>query len=331
MRNKTATAAQMLQPLIRLFVRFLLLFPKPVFLGFLTIIRRVFSRSLNELLFDDCFGRYLALGYASVPVRECSVDVSIPLDVELDVGDYTQRSFYLFGYPPLTGELLKFCDQKTAFFDIGANLGLITLAVGQKIPPDYLFAFEPEPKTFAKLRKVLGKNVPEAHALQIGLSDKDGKVQMKSLDYDSGSASLEIGYLESRMHDYECHSASAAITVDVLTFDTFVKGIDLSDHTKVAFKIDVEGHELAVIRGMREFFKSSSQGICIAVETHKHNYEEVQQYMRAAGFVLTWPQQAEIDAFWSGSGSAVDLVFIRNERSTMSNHTCQPLLKTHIS
>ena len=311
MRNKTAMISQILQPLIRLTVRTLLLFPKPVFLGFLRGIRRVFNRSFSELFLDECLGRYMYLGYASIPVAELSLEATIPVNLNLDLGDYIQRSFYLFGYPPFTGELLKFCDQRTAFFDIGANLGIITLAVAKHTPANYLFAFEPEPGNFAKLKANLLKNCPEARAFQLGLSDTNGKIEMKSLDYDSGSASFEIGYLETRMHDYKCHSKSTMVKVDVATFDSVITDIDLSNRAKVAMKIDVEGHELAVLRGMRAFFQRSTQEICIVIETHKKNFSEVQKTLTGERFAIAWPPAEELEAFWSGDASAIDLVFIR--------------------
>ena len=311
MKNKTAILSKIFQPFLRLFVRLLLLFPKPLFLAFLKFIRRVFSRSFNELFFDDCFARCLRQGYASVPVRECSLEITIPLDVSLDVGDYIQRSFYLFGYPHFTAELLRFCDHKTAFFDIGANLGLITLAVAQSAPANYLFAFEPEPGNFLKLQAILLKNCNGARAVQLGLSDTQGKMELKSMGNDSGSASFEIAYLDSRNLANQYHSESAVTTVEVTTFDSFVKTIDLSDRAKVAMKIDVEGHELSVLRGMRQFFKDATQLICIVVETHKRNYDGVHELLSTDGFTMTWPAKAEIEAFQSGDFSAIDLIYVR--------------------
>ena len=311
MRNKTATVSKIVQPFLRLFVRLLLLLPKPFFLTFLKIIRRVFSRSFNEFFFDDCFARYLRQGYDSIPVKECSLEISIPLDVSLDVGDYIQRSFYLFGYPRFTTELLRFCDQKTAFFDIGANLGLITLAVARTTPANFLFAFEPEPGNFAKMEAILLKNRPGAHAIQLGLSDTEGKLELKSVGHDSGSASFEIAYLDSRNLANQYHSESAVTTVAVTTFDSFSRTVDLSDRMKVAMKIDVEGHELSVLRGMRQFFKDASQQICIVVETHKRNYDEVHRLLTGERFTMTWPSEAELEAFRSGDSSAIDLVYVR--------------------
>lgn len=311
MRNKTATISRIVQPIIRLFVRLLLLLPKPFFLKFLKIIRRVFSRSFNEFFFDDCFARYLRQGYGSIPIQECSLEISIPLDVSLDVGDYIQRSFYLFGYPHFTAELLRFCDHKTAFFDIGANLGLITLAVAQTTPANFLFAFEPEPGNFAKMEAILLKNRPGARAIQLGLSDTEGKLALKSVGHDSGSASFEIAYLDSRNLANQYHSESAVTTVAVTTFDSFAKTIDLSDRAKVAMKIDVEGHELSVLRGMRQFFKDASQQICIVVETHKRNYDEVHGLLTTERFTMAWPSEAELETFWSGESSAIDLIYVR--------------------
>ena len=301
-----------LQPFVRLFVRLLLAFPRPVFLGFLKIVRRAFSQSFNAFLFDDCLARYLRQGYGSIPVSHCSMEITIPMNVSLDIGDYIQRSFYLFGYPSFTAELLTFCDRETAFFDIGANLGLISLAVAQRTPASFVFAFDPEPKNYTKLQAIFLNNCPEASPIQLGLSDKAGRLEMKSVGHDSGSASFEVAYLESRMAANKCDSQSAVVTVEVSTFDTFVKTINLSDRRKVAMKIDVEGHELSVLRGMRRFLSEARQEICIVIETHMRNYEEVHELLSAESFAVCWPPAEEIEAFKSGGASCIDLIYVRH-------------------
>ena len=292
-------------------MRLLLLLPKPFFLKFLKIIRRVFSRSFNEFFFDDCFARYLRQGYGSIPIQECSLEISIPLDVSLDVGDYIQRSFYLFGYPHFTAELLRFCDHKAAFFDIGANLGLITLAVARTTPANFLFAFEPEPGNFAKMEAILLKNSPGARAMQLGLSDTEGKLELKSVGHDSGSASFEIAYLDSRNLAKQYHSESAVTTVAVTTFDSFARTIDLSDREKVAMKIDVRGTssrffaECGSSLKMRHNRSASSWRRTNAITT---------KFTRCSpprGSSGRGPPKAELDAFRSGDSSAIDLIYVR--------------------
>ena len=311
MKNKAETISKPLQPFIRLFVRLLLLFPKSFFCAFLKTIRRVFSNSFNSVLFEDCFIRCLEQGYGSIPVRECKLEMAIPMDVSLDMGDDIQRSFYLFGYPSFSPELLRFCDDKTAFFDIGANLGLISLAVAQSTPGKYIFAFEPDPKNFVKLEAIFLKNSPQAHAIQLGLSDTEGKLQMKSIGHNSGASSFEIDYLDSRNAANHYNTEGIVTTVDVATFDSFVKSVDLSDRAKVAIKIDVEGHELPVLRGMCQFFKDAPQRIFIVVETHKRNYDEVHDLLTSNRFTMTWPPVSAIEAFKARGGSAIDLIYIR--------------------
>ena len=137
-------------------------------------------------------------------------------------------------------------------------------------------------------------------------------MELKSVGHDSGSASFEIAYLDSRNLANQYHSESAETTVAVTTFDSFSRTVDLSDRMKVAMKIDVDGHELSVLRGMRQFFKKdASQQICIVVETHKRNYDEVHRLLTGERFTMTWPSEAELEAFRSGDSSAIDLIYVR--------------------
>jgi len=313
MKNKGAAVSRLLQPSIRLFVRALLLLPSAVLLAVLNMSRKLFSRRLLQLLFDDALAKYLKQGYVSVAAKDLVIEETVPVQVNLDLGDYIQRSFYLFGYPRFTPELLKFCDEKTAFFDIGANLGLITIAVAQYCNAENLFAFEPLPANFVKLEANLEAHCLGAHSVNLGLSDTDGEMQLMYVEHDSGSASFEIDYLESRMNDYS--SRSSLITVPVRRFDDYISNVNLAEAAKLAFKIDVEGHELKVLRGMEAFLKSASQRILIIAETHKRNYDEVNRFLLGNDFRISWPTQDEVETFLSGPSSAIDLAFVRAARA----------------
>jgi FkbM family methyltransferase len=309
MKNKAAVVSRFLQPAIRLFIRALLWLPSTVVVAVLKIFRELFSRRVLELIFDDALTRYMTQGYASVAPKHLVIEATIPLQLKLDLGDYIQRSFYLFGYPRFAYELVRFCDEKTTFFDIGANIGLITVAVAQHSNHRNLFAFEPVPLNFAKLQANLSVHCPSAHAVNLALSDAPGEMQLMCVEHDSGSASFEIDYLESRTKAY-CSRASR-ITVPVTTFDDYISNVDLFEAAKLAFKIDVEGHELKVLKGMTAFLRSASQKILIIVEIHKRNYDEVNNLLTANEFRISWPPQVEIETFLAEHSSAIDLAFVR--------------------
>ncbi|WP_436498556.1 FkbM family methyltransferase [Actinokineospora sp. HUAS TT18] len=62
-------------------------------------------------------------------------------------------------------------------FDVGANIGMFTLFVTARCPSARVFAFEPVPEVFDRLRtNVEGRGIP-AHLFEIGLSEQDERIR----------------------------------------------------------------------------------------------------------------------------------------------------------
>jgi FkbM family methyltransferase len=116
--------------------------------------------------------------------------------------------------------------------DVGANIGSYTIlaAGGAKAQ---VTAFEPIPSTFSHLqRNVLLNGLSEqVQCFQAGLSDAPG-----SLRFSSG--------LDTVNHVLALGEDLASVDVPVLCLDDVVK-----QNAPTLMKIDVEGHELSVLRG----------------------------------------------------------------------------------
>ena len=126
------------------------------------------------------------------------------------------------------------------FFDIGAQYGAYAYLVSNRVGTTVrVVAFEPFPRDYALLKKNAELN-PGANVqcINVALSDRDGEVAMS---YSDGSAEFcpRIG-------------ASNAASQNVMA----VRGDALISAGKVPFpnviKLDVEGHEMAVLRGISE-------------------------------------------------------------------------------
>ncbi|CRK58248.1 31-O-demethyl-FK506 methyltransferase [Alloactinosynnema sp. L-07] len=62
-------------------------------------------------------------------------------------------------------------------FDVGANIGMFTLFVAARCPSAKVFAFEPVPEVFERLRtNVEGRGIP-ARLFEIGLSEQDERIR----------------------------------------------------------------------------------------------------------------------------------------------------------
>jgi len=117
-------------------------------------------------------------------------------------------------------------------FNVGAYVGDTALWFSKAVGPQgKVYAFEPEPSNFAKLKANLERNnVTNVVPLQLALSENEGETKFSG----SGGASAIA------------ETASGTI-VKVTTLDRFVETNKLP---RVDFiKMDVEGHELKVLAG----------------------------------------------------------------------------------
>ena len=136
-------------------------------------------------------------------------------------------------------------DVRGRVLDVGANIGTYALPLAKTYPALELVCFEPQLPVCDLLRKNVELNQLHnvvTHAL--GLSDSAGEVTVTLPDYNLepniGAFSLDP---EVQIHEYEVKTRGVTQTVQLRTLDSF------DFHEVRLLKVDVEGLELAVLRG----------------------------------------------------------------------------------
>jgi FkbM family methyltransferase len=152
-------------------------------------------------------------------------------------------------------QVLRQCEtDRPIVFDVGANDGAFTARVLELAPRAEVYAFEPNPPTYARLAaRFAGRENVHTHA--VGLSDRQTTLELA--DYADADGSEHASFtaegmatvLPPRRRGHAAHALSFT-PVQVTTLDAFVAqhripGIDY-------LKIDVEGHERAVLLGALE-------------------------------------------------------------------------------
>lgn len=151
--------------------------------------------------------------------------------------------------------LIKYLQRKTAqnsdliLFDVGANVGNYTQhLLGHFEDRTQIFSFEPSKLTFEKLQERF-KDLSQVHCFQLGMGEKEAHLTLYSNEALSGFASVyerEIGHHHTMMQMQE--------EIYMQSLDNFcashqIEKIDL-------LKLDVEGHEIAVLNGAEKMLKA---------------------------------------------------------------------------
>lgn len=137
------------------------------------------------------------------------------------------------------------------FLDVGANTGIYTLAVAAAEHSARVIAFEPLESVRDLLRRNVGLNPVLASRITIepvGLSNETGSFRFYETINDQGfvstSSSLDIQHVQVVGGEH------VERTIRTTTLDDFADA--LGEKTISLMKIDVEGHEHAVISGGRQ-------------------------------------------------------------------------------
>jgi len=163
----------------------------------------------------------------------------------LDVNEFTQCGYYFD--PPDPGLIVLIQRGGRGFVDIGANVGFFSLLASKNF--DFVHGFEVSNHTRRLLMNNLEMNsINNVVVYDKGLSDVSGSVTLYHNPFNNGGASLEGGAREVMERDASYVWSAEDVKVDRL--DNLIK----SDNRGIIdfIKIDVEGHELSVIRGGEE-------------------------------------------------------------------------------
>ena len=167
------------------------------------------------------------------------------------------------------------CPDDAVILDIGANHGKYTVKMA-KHSNRKIYAFEPEPENIKKLRNSTeGFDNVEIHEIAIG--DEVGITQLMLHPGNQGGHSIHHA-LDGMQWK---HSLDKTVDVSVMTLDRWcsLNSIDRID----GIKIDVEAHEIEVIRGAMKTLKKFSPRI--ALETHKTiDCEELRNLLQECGY-----------------------------------------------
>lgn len=174
------------------------------------------------------------------------------------------------------------------FFDVGANIGLVSLIVARQ--PQFaggvVHAFEPEPRNFAHLQRNLAANQLQARAFahQIALSREEGRAEL----FVRGEAG------DGRHSLVAARGSTGSISVELTTMAAFCARKSV---VPSVVKIDVEGAEGDVLQGMDGLF-AQRRPRELFMEIHNKGGEDrmpggelIDDWLAARGYSRVWEER----------------------------------------
>jgi FkbM family methyltransferase len=146
--------------------------------------------------------------------------------------------------------------------DIGAHIGIYSVYMAKQCGAK-VFSFEPTPRSFNTLKKMIALNHCEnsVTAIQAAVCERSGSRSFYLNHSDiPGSDETRIAEINSLVHvDFDQHIYKEKIEVAAFSVDDFSE----SNHLKIGFiKIDAEGSEPDILKGARKtILKDRPSGI----------------------------------------------------------------------
>ncbi len=132
-------------------------------------------------------------------------------------------------------------DQELVVLDVGANVGAWTVQALQAFPQARIYCFEPGVTAFAELTQSLGTD-PRVSLNRLALAETEGRALLYANTPGSVLASLTKRRLDHLGLDFSHEEPVQVQSLESWAASAGVKAVDV-------LKLDVEGHELDVLRG----------------------------------------------------------------------------------
>ena len=170
------------------------------------------------------------------------------------------------------------------FVDVGAHIGVWSLEAGSAVGQGgQVIAFEPHPQTYAKLARNLNLNaaLTHWHPFEAAVSSEPGQANFELVEISACSRIVT-------------HSDEKTIRIPVMALDEVLDGKPCD-----GIKIDVEGHEAAVIAGCTKTLTGCHPWICVELNNRYAKVSalgewDVHQKLKNLGYKCWLFEQAEV-------------------------------------
>lgn len=201
-----------------------------------------------------------------------------------------QRAKQIFHETALLSKMFEHIQDGDVIYDIGANIGVISLLLSghEAAANSTVYSFEPEPKNFDQLKKNISLNnrINSIVPHQLALGKEKGVLNL----FVRGAAG------EGRHSVAASKGSTGTIQVNVETCSDFA---ETSGSAPDLVKIDVEGAEGQVLSGMEKLMTEQQKPREIFLEIHNKGDEDrmpdgsttIDEWLTVRNYELVWEQK----------------------------------------
>lgn len=196
------------------------------------------------------------------------------------------RCLKLFSKEPGTSAWIASAVKSgEVFYDIGANIGVYTILAARQVgSKGKVCAFEPHAANFARLIDNVIRNglqdvvVPCSAAL-------DAEEGFSTFNYDSADAGTSNSqFLAASGETSKAKSGDVAELKYATTIDRLIASVGMPPPQHV--KIDVDGNELRILKGMARLLGTSAAPSTIQVELNEPHADEILEFLNERQYGL---------------------------------------------
>ncbi len=199
--------------------------------------------------------------------------------------------------------------------DVGSMIGFYTSKLSEYVGPSgCVYAFEPEPRNYGMLLETLTNDCVNKNVTAIN----------SAISSSQGVMRLAINHGHPADHHISKEDVES-VEVNTISLDLFCEGVD---NRPVKFiKIDVQGHELEVLKGSTMLIKEDNPIILLEIDNKalsraKSSKDDLIDYMNGVDYsahvinskgLTKKIKERDIDKYLTKHGGYYDFVFIKDK------------------
>lgn len=273
-------------------------------LTFLPLALRIQLAKQHYYKLRNSYVKHFAFHFLNASLKDLKKDIYVTRDyiyikdkklnykLRLNLRSFVGRLFlYKDNNDDLGLLITKLLDTKSTYADIGANIGQTALMAASVCKQVY--AFEPVPSALKELKSNIKlNNFNNVKVHDFALSNKNSTAKISLSDENDGSHSLDSNFQKYTQNKYV-----RQISIKTKKFDSLKLKVDM-------VKIDVEGHELSVLKGMTSSIKNTKY---VVLETTPLYYQDVLDFFDNHNFT-------QIKEYGDYNNGIMNLLFVNKSK-----------------